>query len=343
MFYKTIIGNRLQTILIIFLIALGIWIPSFLSPEIITPEESENAMPFYSLTLSFLEGHILLSKILSFTLMLFAAFLLVRINANFVLIQQRTFLPALFFIIMAGHNPELLQWNPVLPASVFVILLLGLIFRSYGDDPDSYRYFEAGIILGLGSLFYAPLVYLLFFIWLATMVQRPFYWREYLYPVLGIMVPFVFVFALIFFTDKSIPEFFLQLKSNFIFEIHIPEYSWVYWVFAIYIAILLSISTVYLLKVFQFRKIYIRDYFQVLFWLFITGSVIFLAFSAHNNGITYLIAVSTSYMLTNYFINAKQNTGNKLLLYLLLIFALFLAVNNFVAITQPNSSLIFNK
>jgi hypothetical protein len=326
MLYKILTGDRFLTATIIFLLALGIWMPAFLSPEIVMDGTGAANMPLYGLIGPMLEGNVLVSKLLAFAMLLFEAVMLVRINARYILVQQKTFLPALFFIIIASHSPALLQWNPVLPAAIFVMMTLSVIFNSYRDEPNSYRYFEAGMLLGLGSLFYAPLIYLLVFIWIAGLVQRPFYWREYVFPLLGLMVPFAVVFATLFILNKSIPEFLLALKSNFIFTLGFPRYHWVYYAFAVYLAVLIAIASVYLLKVFQFRKIYIRDYFMVLFWLFIIASLIFLFFTGFNLGLSYLIAISMSYLLTNYFTNAKKSLSNKLLFYLLLGFAVVLAL-----------------
>ena len=324
MFYKIILSDRFQTASIIFLYALCIWMPAFLSPEIIYTGD-ENYMPFYRLTNRLFEGHILLSKLVSFGLMFFEAILLVRINIKFVLMQHKTFMPALFFVVLAGFNPILMQWNPVLPAALFVILVLDIIFRSCHNDPDSYSYFNAGILLGLGSLFYAPLIYLAGFIWLAIMVQRPFYWREYLFPILGILIPYIFVFAYLFIADQDITDFLLVLKSNFIIHPGFPKSHWIYWVFAGYLALLLAIANVFILRVFQFRKNYIRDYFLILFWLFIISSLLYIFISGYDIGITYLIAIPISFMFANYFINARKNTGNKMLLYMLLCYVLFMA------------------
>ena len=214
MLYRIITGDRFITACIIFLIAAGIWIPSILSPEIIIDDGIVNSMPLYRFFSKFLEERVILSRFLTFGLLLFEAFLLVRINAKFVLVQQRTFLPALFFIIGTGYSPVLMQWDPFLPASIFVILVLEIIFRSYKEDPNSYRYFEAGIILGLGSLFYAPLLFMLVFIWIACLVQRPFFWREYLYPLLGFMIPYVFILGYLFLTDKSLSDFYQRISTN---------------------------------------------------------------------------------------------------------------------------------
>ncbi len=303
--------------------------PAFFSSEIIIDGALNSYMPFYSLVNTAIEGHAFLSRALSFILVLLEAFMLVRINAKFVLIQQRTFLPALFFILIAGHNPILMQWNPVLPATFFIILLVGIIFGSYRDDPDSYRFFEAGILLGLGSLFYAPLAYLLVFIWISCMVQRPFYWREYLFPVLGLAVPYAITFAFLFLGDKNIPRFLSEIQSEFAFSFDLPAFHLIYSAFTFYFGFLILIASVYLLSVFQFRKIYIRDYFMVLFWLFLTGLVVFVFLSGFNTGLFYVMAISVSYMLTNYFITARKSIGNKILFYILLGYSAFIAIYNF--------------
>jgi len=330
MLYKIITGDRIITVIIIFLIAAGIWVPAFLSPEIAETRGMDSSMPLYLFSINLFGGRMLLSKILAFGLMIFEAFLLVRINARLVLVQEKTFLPALFFIIIAGHSADLLQWNPVLPAALFVIFVLELIFRSNHDEPNSYKYFEAGMLLGIGSLFYAPLVYMIVFIWIGCMAQRPFYWREYVFPVLGLAVPYVFVFAFLFMGDKSIPDFLTGMQSDFVFTYDFPHFYWKTWVFTLYVAFLALVSSVFLLKVFQFRKIYIRDYFLVLFWLFIISLLVFLLLSGFNTGMSYLIGISIAYILTNYFINARKSIGNKVILYLLLGYVLGMGVVNLI-------------
>jgi hypothetical protein len=330
MLYKIITGDRVLTVFIIFLIAAGIWVPAFLSPEMVKGNGMDSSMPLYRFFNDLLEGRMLLSKMFAFGLMIFEAFLLVRINARLVLVQQKTFLPALFFIIIAGNTSDLLQWNPVLPAALFVIFVLELIFRSNHDEPNSYKYFEVGMLLGIGSLFYAPLIYMIVFIWIGCAIQRPFYWREYVFPVLGFAVPYIFVFSILFMRDRSIPEFLMGMKSDFIFSFDFPDFNWSSRVFSIYLGLLVLVSSVFLLKVFQFRKIYIRDYFLVLFWLFILSVLFFLLLSGFNTGMSYLIGISISYILTNYFVNARKSVGNMVLLYLLLGYVVAMGVVNLI-------------
>lgn len=328
MFYRLITGDRTLTAFIFFLFALGIWMSSFLSPGIIEGRIIEGKMPLYLLLSSVFSGKVLLSKFFAFLLLLIAAFLLVRINAKLVLVQERTFLPAFFFISISGYNPELFQWNPVLPAAIFAILILEMVLRSYNEEPNSFRFFDAGILLGTGSLFYAPLLYLLVFIWIANIVQRSFYWREYLFPLLGLTLPYIFVLVFYFFAGKSIPDFIRTIASEFTFSFGLPRFHWIYWGFILYAGFFIVISSVFLLKVFQFRKIYVRNYFTVLFWLFLVSLSVFLFFSGMNIGISYLIGIPVSYILTNYFINARKSRINQVLLYMLAVYVLFLSAEN---------------
>lgn len=329
MFYRIIKGDRFVSAIIIFLIAIVIWAPTFLSFENVNRSGEITGMPFYVFFGNSFRDSLLLSHLTTFIVMLFEAFLLVRINARYILIQQKTFLPALFFIIITSFSPELHIWNECLPATLFVILFLDIIFGSYNDQPNTYKIFEAGILLGIGSLFYLPLVYLLPFIWIAGMVQRPFYWREFIFPVLGLLLPYIFVFAILFFSDKSFPEFLILMKDQFIFSFDFPHFGWIYIAFIFFLTLLVLMASVYLLKVYQFRKIYIRDYFMVLFWLFISSLLIYFLTSGFNIGVAYLIAIPVSYILTNYFITAKKSLGNKILLYTLLGLSFFLAASNF--------------
>lgn len=50
--------------------------------------------------------------------------------------------------------------------------------------------FDAGILIGLAALCYMPYAFLLVVVWASVSVIRPFQWREYLVPFLGVVVSF---------------------------------------------------------------------------------------------------------------------------------------------------------
>ncbi len=87
------------------------------------------------------------------------AFLLVNFNTTVFFIHERTFLPALIYILFGGFFPDHQLLNPVLPASIFLMLAVMRIMESYHITGTAYSYFDAGILISTGSLFYANLIW----------------------------------------------------------------------------------------------------------------------------------------------------------------------------------------
>jgi hypothetical protein len=328
MIYKILTGSSLTTILAFLLIAVTLSIPSLIFPQEIHQISTDFQMPLYRAIINVLEFNTLIIKLIPLILILLISFLLVWINSRFVLIQQRTYMPALFYILLSNHIPDQTWWSPALLAAVLVLFLLFLVFRLYTAKPNDFRFFDAGIILGLGSMIYAPLVYLLLFVYVTNILQRSFYIREYLFPLLGFLVPYIFLYAILYLSGNNFEFIF----NNFIQAINphfqFPGFHWTYGVFAGYSGLIILISSIFFLRVFQFRKIYIRDYYMVLFWLFIFSAFIFIFISGFSPEIACISGLPLSYILTNYFINAKKSILNRLLLYLFIGFAMLLSLNS---------------
>jgi hypothetical protein len=326
MFYRIITGDKTITALIVIIFAILSWLPGFISTEKFFFPDPGSSMPMYDYIFGIFNKNLFVSKGIALSLVLLQGVFLVRINAKFVLIQQRTFLPAFFFIILSGFLPELHQLNAVLIASVFIIFTLAVLLRSYDSSPNSYDFFLAGLLLGSGSLIYAPMIYFLVFVWISTSFLRTFYWREYVLPVLGLLTPYLFYFGWMILYDVNIPAFFHLLKHQLFAGFQFLNMKLLYGIFTVYVIFLILISSVYMIKIFQFRKIYLRNFFLMKFWLFMTAIFVFAAFTGFNTRVFYIISVPVSYLLTNYFINSRKSLTNRVLFFLLILGALFLMI-----------------
>ena len=326
MLYKLITGNKNLTVFIIFLICLIIRIPSFFSDEARGFEVQEIQMPFHSLLIHLLQGNVLLSRIIAFIFVLIQSFLLYRINLRFVLIQKRTYLPFLLFVVLTGFIPELHSLNEVLIASLFIILATGILMSSNEAESNSYKFFDAGLMIGLGMMFYSPMIYFLIYLWISTSVLRSFYWREYVYPVLGIIIPVIFYLAWLFLNDLSLIDFFERFGSS-LFN-GFPEFTidWPGKLFIAYSALIILLSSIYMLRVFQFRKVYIRSYFMMLFWLFVISMMIFVLVSGFYVEMIYIISIPVTFIMTYYFTTNRESWLNKVLLYLLILGPILVSV-----------------
>ncbi len=330
MLYRKITGDKTFIAIIIFIVALFMWLPSFLSTGNFNIEKIDSQMPLYQVIFKLFHDHILFSKIIAFLLILIQSFLLVRINVRFILIQHRTFLPALFYILLTGYLPELYHLSGVLISSLFLVLALRILFSTHQAEPNTYKLFNAGLVIGLGTLFYGPLVYFIVFVWISNIILRPFLWREYLYPVLGMLTPYAFYFSWIFLSDQNMGAFLVTLKNQLYIGFPVLNMKLEYMIFALYTTLIVLISSIYILKVFQYKKIYIRNYFLLLFWLFVITTVIFMFLSGYDTGLTYIISVPVSYLITNYFITSKKSWTNKILLSLIILGVIVLRIHEMV-------------
>ncbi len=186
-------GDKVFNAFMIILLGALLWVPSFISLKTSAFYYPVRPMPLYGFLARGFEGQVFLSKIFAFLFLLFQAVLIIRMNARFILIQNRTFLPAFFFLLITGFYMPLLNFSEAIFGSFFFVIMLDLLFSTYKKEPNTYRFFEAGLVLGIASLFYARLIYFLPFIWVVAIITRPFLWREWLYPVLGAAVPYILI------------------------------------------------------------------------------------------------------------------------------------------------------
>ncbi len=321
-------GNSYNAVAIMFLAVL-LWAPSFFSRQFVPLHFSVEPMPLYGWLSDLPEKNEYLSKVFAFILLLSGALLLNYLNTRYILVSRRSFLPSYFLIVSVSSFPDLQQLDPVLLSMIFLILTVHVLFLAYKAEEDSLRFFEAGMLLGTGSLFFAPLLWFIVFIWITTYIMRPFFWREWLYPLLGILVPYILTWGYYYvFLDEGI-KLITLLAGNIIPEFVSVDLSWLSLVTYSYLLLVIFISSFYMIKVFQFRKVYLRIYFQVFFWLFISGFILLFYVSGSVNTIFYLIMIPASFLLTNYFIESKQSAGNRILFLFGLLLAILIQINEF--------------
>lgn len=320
-------GEKADSAAIIMLFSILFWLPGFLTKISIPVTEQYEAMPFYNLIRSWINDPSLFTKILAFILLLLQAYVLVILNGRFMLVQQRTFLPAFFFMSIVSFYPGMLGISGPVFASFFLIILLGFLFDSYNHDRNSYRFFEAGLMLGLASFFYAKMIFFLPFIWICSMIFRPFYWREYVMPLIGLAIPFILSAGINFLLDRDPLATMRLLGDNLTVNIIFLEPEILFFVITGILILLIALSSSYMLRIYQFRKIYIRNYYLAFFWLFLVSTVILIFSGLNDAGAIYMMAIPVSFILTNYFLNSKRKEATAVIFALYVIALLLNSMN----------------
>lgn len=321
--YRIFSGNNLLNAVIIALFAILLWVPSFISLPPVPMQDPIPAMPFYDFILRLVNVNIFLSRFIAFIIFGLIAIFLNYLNTKFILTPERNFLPSYFFILITSLFSGIQEFNPVLPASLFMLGVFYFILISYKDDRDSIRFFDIGLLLGTGSLLYAPILFFIILIWVAMIIMRPFSWREWLYPILGILLVYILVWAyyFVFLEDgnKIFQLLLINLSPSFLF----PKAELTDYIAMLYLFVLLVIASVYILKIYQYHKVYLRLYFTIFFWAFVISALIFIYNTGESFFMLYLMSIPVVFLFSNYFATATKKISNRILFsfgFLLVIF-----------------------
>jgi hypothetical protein len=180
------------------LTGLVVLVPALFLPALWnTVAASGPAMPLYGL-LAELSRHVpWLPGLLHMLLVLLLALQLAMLANDAELLGKRTHLPALLFplLLAAVASTAVLE-----AALVGMPLVLAAMRRTWGIALAKRvlgPLFDAGLLIGLASLFYLPYAFLMVVIWASISVIRPFHWREYVLPFWGTALPIYLAWAIL--------------------------------------------------------------------------------------------------------------------------------------------------
>lgn len=106
------------------------------------------------------------------------------------LFERPNHLPALLLPLLLAMGPGPLGCDPALIAMPLVLMAMGMVWGSQGRAKVLGVLFDVGLLLGLAALVHLPYAFLLVVVWAGLAVMRPWAWREYMVPVLGLAVVF---------------------------------------------------------------------------------------------------------------------------------------------------------
>lgn len=267
---------------------------------------------------------------------LFSASVLVFIQAILInylvnqynLLGKSTFLPALMYITVSGLFIPFLMLSPPLICNFLVIWMLFKMFELYkGDETKSISY-DLGMIVAIGAMIYLPFIYMFLAIWVAMVIFRPFDWREWIACVIGFITVFFFLAVFYYLNDKlgQFFEIWLPLATKFPMHININYYNYL---------VLIPVIVVLALCFFKLRQNFFKSYvqtrksFQLLFFIFIIGSLSFYIRTDFHIDHFLLCAVPAAVFFAYYFLYATTRWFYEGLYILLLVSIIYFQFNTF--------------
>jgi hypothetical protein len=318
MLLRIVKSNSPFVLFLFFVLTVALWLPSFKGIPVAEFSFDYHRMPFYNYLYDFLIDRQTLQIIIALGVLLLQCFLLLKINRKYILLNTQNYLPAIVFIILTSSFIQLQRINPALFAGFFILLTIDQLFSCYRVRYVLDRLFVAGLLVSVASLFYSFSVFFLLIIWISLILLRGFSIREWFVPILGFIFPYLFVFGYYYLSDSDSVNYLINLLlNNFFQQVTITHYNITYYLFYGFVGLLIVFGSFKLLKKFQTRKIYIRKFFEIFWWIFLVSLLLFLFKVGVSTEIVFIFAIPVSFLLAYYFNSIRSGVFGNIVLFIL--------------------------
>ena len=244
--------------------------------------------------------------LVSFALVALMAFLLVNFNTTSFFINERTYFPALLYILAGGIFPEYQAMNPALPASLFLMLAIMRIIDGYRKQGLASNFFDAGLLISTGSLFYADLIWFCCLVFIGIILIRSINISEISIAVIGIVTPYFLLFGISYILGKDPAEVWTVIRDNLFIKKEAYHFTKIIVVTLIADSLIIMVSLTYLFSVLNIKKIKSRKTFSLFVWYFLLTVGAYYILPSVSVEIVWLSAIPCSYFVTHYFIFIKK-------------------------------------
>lgn len=322
MLLKVFKGTGPGVILLIALTMGTLWANAFIEPS--SPTFSNAAgcqMPLYSLLVKLFGENHLAGVLFSFALVACMAFLLVGFNTSVFFINERTFLPAFFYVLLTSLFRENQVLNPALPGAVFLMIAIIRIMDSYRKPGVAYNFCDAGIFISLGTLFYSDLIWFGIIIFIGILMLRTISFLELFGAITGLVTPVLITTGIFFVLDMDPAGFLSGFFSGLFSETGSFDFQKLTILLLIITGIIILVSMFHLLSGINSKKIKSRKTFNLLLWILVLALSLFFAIPSISVEINWILAIPASYVLTHFFVftSKRMVTGIVFTVYFLLI------------------------
>jgi hypothetical protein len=284
-----------------------LWLGAIIHPQLPSLVIYETRpMPLYGLLKQLCGTGRMNGLFVTFPLVCLMLFLITNFNTTEFFINERTFLPALFYTLFSGFFPSYQVLNPVLPASLFLMLAFRRIINSYRNPGIAYNYFDAGVLIGVGTLFYADLVWLGILLIAGILLFRSISFSEFVLSIIGVATPFIITVGLYYVLGRDIMLFIDDIRDNLFEKVSSVQFTRLTVILLIYSGLLMVLASGFLLLRMYSKKIKSRKIFSLLLWALLLAAVIFAFVPSVSTEVIWIAAVPASYILAHYFVFERK-------------------------------------
>ncbi len=317
MFLRIFKSNQPIVILLLPFVLLAIWLPGFFLNYLQLFVFDHHTGVFYGIFSNLSVNNIVFTKLIALVIILFIGFSLVRLNTKFFFISRRTQLPAFLYLLIVSSFVPLQRFNSVLISVIILIYIIERVFDSYKYNGIAYHYFDSALMVSISSLFYINSIYFITFLWIGLILFRSYKWREWVFTIIGLGLPYLMIIFYYYFFDKDITLFHQRLREGFINDSFFIKHNLYFKLFAAFVCFLLIITSGYMIRHYNTKKVQSRKIFSFFLLIFIISILFYFLIPSFGMEILFIIAIPLSFLFSHYFMLAKLNWINNVLFSLL--------------------------
>lgn len=249
-----------------------------------------------------------------------------RLSYKYQLFSRRNLLPLFFFLTLS--SPYFLAYSGISYSLLSITVLLkviSILFSTLEKQKTSYGYFDSALLISLISIFNFYSIFLVLFLIYVLIEFKGPQLREFLFIIVGILVPYILFIAFLYLVDLDLKAFIQSYAQMFSMKTTFPINTALV-ILGAFTGLMLIISSVKMINSFIKMKIVTRKYSIVFFGFFISSLLIALFYPITDRDILFYLILPVSYLFAHYFTNCKPSLINQVL------FLLIIASNLFVLI-----------
>jgi hypothetical protein len=251
------------------------------------------------------------------------ALLIIQLNTRFLLLSQRSYLPGVTFLLISLCFFNVKLFHPALIAAILILFATENLIDTYRQDNLTYKIFDASLLIGIAALIYPPTLFLILFLYIALLILRPFFWREWAFVILGVALPFYLTYSFMYiFHGVEFKSLFLDYFNFLHIDCFNADIHPVKSIALYYLLFLVLLGSAQIIQSLGIIKIIVRKSYYIFFALFINLLLIYFFVPCAGKEMLVLLAVPLSYLLSFYFQSARNKRIKNIFFDLLVILLL---------------------
>lgn len=239
--------------------------------------------------------------IIGILLMFGGAFLLHRANYALMLIREKTLLPFILYVLFLSTNPDFFPLKSTSVGVFCLILAIYQLFTSYHDPEAKENAYNAGLIIGAGSLLWIHILWFIPLFWLGMYNFRSLSLKTFLASILGISTVYWFLLGWCVwqrdFSPFTIP-FSTLFKIRFL---QINGAGMIEWIGMIYIALLTAVASINIITHEYEDNLRTRQFLSFLIVMAIWSFGLFFIYEQSSEEFLEMACVPASILIAHFF------------------------------------------